>query len=178
MADIVSLDISIRQGAEYRAEYQRVKARFVFEALTTGVSDASAPAFPTDLEATVVDNTVTWINKGVWSPDLEPSLSVWLPSTGYSKRAKVITPIDPVDLTGYTGAFQIRDTVEAASPLHSGTVVFGTRVEGKFNMIISTADTTNFTFDEAVYDLELSTAGGEVDFVVRGNALLIKEVTR
>lgn len=179
MSDVISWDIVVRQGAEYRAEYQRVKARYIFEAQTKGTSDASEPTFPTTIDSTVQDNTVLWLNKGLYSAELHPDLGVWLPSYAYAKRSRVITPLDPVDLTGYTGAFQIRETVDAVDPpTYSGTVQFGTRVEGKFNMIIPTADTELFTFKEAVYDLELSNAVGEVDFVVRGRVILIKEVTR
>ena len=45
-------------------------------------------------------------------------------------------------------------------------------------MVIPTADTDDFTFETAPYDLELITAAGEVDFVVRGVATLVREVTR
>jgi hypothetical protein len=176
MSDVVNLDITVRQGAEYRAEYKRVYQRYRFEAATAGTSDASAPTWPTIIDDTVTDNTVTWMNKGLYEETAD--LDVWLPSTGYARRAKIVNPVAAFDLTSYTGAFQIRADVDAATSLHAGTVTFGTRVEGLFSMVIATADTAAFTFDSAVYDLELSTPTGEVDFVLRGNVHLIKEVTR
>lgn len=175
MSDIINLDIAIRQGAQYQADYKRVLARYLFEAAVAGTSDASAPTWPTTIDSTVADNTITWINKGVYT---DVDVDVWLASTAYARRAKVITPVSSFDLSNYTGAFQLRATVDTATTIHAGTVTFGTRVDGLFSMVISTIDTAAFTFDTAVYDLELSTAAGEVDFVLRGTATLIKEVTR
>jgi len=178
MSTVINRDIRIRQGAEYRDDFQRIEARYLFEALNAGVSAASAPVFPTSLDETVSDNGISWINKGVWRSELHPEVLVWLPSTTYSKRSKIVTPVVPVDLANYTGAFQIRATVSAATPLHSGVVQFGVRSNGEFSMVISTADTAALDFERAVYDLELSTSLGEVDFVIRGTAFLTKEVTR
>lgn len=178
MSDVIYRDICIRQGAEYRAEYQRIESRYLHEARNAGTSDASAPAFTSVLDSTVLDNDITWLNKGLWDEDEQPDVDVWLASTAYARRAKVVSPIVAVDLTGYTGDFQIRATIDAVAALYTGTVQFGTRSEGKFNMIIPTADTAAMTFDNAVYDLELSTAASEVDFVVRGAVVLLKEVTR
>lgn len=175
MSDVINLDISIRQGAEYREEYKRVLQRYLFEAAVAGTSDASPPTWPTTIDATVADNTVTWVNKGVYD---DTDMNVWLASTAYARRAKVLTPVTAVDLTGYTGAFQLRSTIDAATSLYAGTVTFGTRSEGLFSMVIPTADTAAFDFSTAVYDLELSTAAGEVNLVLRGTAALIKEVTR
>jgi hypothetical protein len=175
MSDIINLDISIRQGAEYRETYKRVLARYLFEAAVAGTSDASPPTWPTTIDSTVADSTVTWVNKGVYE---DTDVNVWLPSTAYARRAKVLTPVSAFDLSNYTGAFQIRSTIAATTTLYTGTVTFGVRAEGLFSMVIPTADTAAFAFDTAVYDLELSTAAGEVDFVLRGTASLIKEVTR
>jgi len=178
MSDVFYRDIVIRQGAEFRAEYQRTLARYVHEAIVAGTSGVSAPTFPTALHATVVDSSVTWINRGVWEDEREPDLLPWLPSTAYVRRTRVVTPVEAVNLTNYTGAFQLRSTVDAAATIYAGTVQFGTRANGEFNMVIPTADTDDFTFETASYDLELTTGGGEVDFVVRGTAQLIREVTR
>lgn len=178
MSAVVSLDFCLRQGAQHLAEYQRVEARYLFETLNAGISGASAPAFAPEIDSTVVDGTVTWINRGQWSPDVHPQVNTWLALRSYGRRAKVATPIVPVDLTGYTGDFQIRATVDAATAIHSGVVTFGTRANGEFKMQIATAVTRAFTFDEAEYDLELISPASEVDFVLRGTVRLIKEVTR
>ena len=178
MSTVINRDIVIRQGAEFRDELQRYSPRYVFEATVAGTSGSSAPTFPTTVDGTVVDSTVTWVSKGLWSPELDSDKDVWLASTVYARRAKVVTPVVPVDLTGYTGAFQIRATLTATAALHTGTVTFGTLANGEFNMIITTVATAALSFDSAVYDLELSTSSGEVDFVLRGNVTMIKEVTR
>lgn len=181
MSAVIALDICIHQGAQYFAEYRRVEARYLLEALSGGVSSAAAPDFLgllPEIDSTIADGAITWINRGRWSPDVHPDVDVWLPSRSYGRRAKVVTPTVPVDLTGYTGDFQLRATTDSPLALHTGVVTFGVRTNGEFKMIIATAVTRTFTFNNAVYDLELITPEAEVDFVLKGNARLSKEVTR
>lgn len=88
----------------------------------------------------------------------------------------------PVDLTGFTARMQIRETVESATVLHSlttenGGIALG-GVAGTISLLISATDTAAFTFDTAVYDVELISAGGIVTEVACGGITIGDEVTR
>lgn len=88
----------------------------------------------------------------------------------------------PVDLTGYTARMQIRATLEDATVLVSlttenGGITLGATA-GTIALLITAAATTLLTFSNAVYDLEIISAGGIVTRLLSGNIILSKEVTR
>lgn len=88
----------------------------------------------------------------------------------------------PVNLTGFTARMQIRETVESTTVLHSlttenGGITLG-GAAGTIALTISATDTAAFTFDTAVYDLEVVSGGGVVTEVASGAVLTNDEVTR
>ena len=88
----------------------------------------------------------------------------------------------PVNLTGFTARMQIRETVESTAVLHSlttenGGITLG-GAAGTIALTISATDTAAFTFDTAVYDLEVVSGGGVVTEIASGAVLMNNEVTR
>lgn len=88
----------------------------------------------------------------------------------------------PVNLTGFTARMQIRETVESTTVLHSlttenGGITLG-GAAGTIALTISATDTAAFTFDTAVYDLEVVSGGDVVTEIASGAVLMNNEVTR
>lgn len=86
----------------------------------------------------------------------------------------------PVDLTDYTAKIQIRETKESTDILYDSTVTDDISlgdVTGIITWTLTTAQTTQFTFDSAFYDLEL-TKDAETTRFIEGRVYLSKEVTR
>jgi hypothetical protein len=93
----------------------------------------------------------------------------------------------PVDLTGYSAQMQIRpdfadftDTkyITLSSSLDvdgSGLVIDG--ASGSIQVIMASAKTEEFDFDEGVYDLELY-SGDTVTRLLEGKVKVSREVTR
>jgi hypothetical protein len=99
---------------------------------------------------------------------------------------------NPVDLTGYHARMQIRETIASSTvicSLSSSREADGTGLNlsgstgllplasGSIGIYISAASSSGFTFDTAVYDLEL-VSGSEVTRLLQGTIKLDKEVTR
>lgn len=90
----------------------------------------------------------------------------------------------PVDLTGYTARMQMRRNVNSTEALiemtdANGRLVFDAdRTTGKLQMVLSAADTAALSAPNAVYDLELISAGGVVTRLLEGAVAISKEVTR
>ncbi len=99
---------------------------------------------------------------------------------------------NPVDLSGYQARMQIRETIASSTVicrLSSSLDADGTGLNlsgsagtlplasGSIGVYISAASSSGFTFDTAVYDLELVT-GGTVTRLLQGTIKLDKEVTR
>jgi len=88
----------------------------------------------------------------------------------------------PVDLTGYSARMQIRETLESDTVIHeltteNGGILIGDE-PGQFTLYISAMDTADFTFESAVYDLELIAPDGDVTRILAGDVTLSREVTR
>jgi hypothetical protein len=89
----------------------------------------------------------------------------------------------PINLTGYTAKMQVRERVR-----DSDVVLECSTSNGRITLGGSAGTITIVAQDEvtvllsempkAVYDLELTSAGGEVTRLLRGNAEIIGEVTR
>ncbi len=89
---------------------------------------------------------------------------------------------NPIDLTGYTARMQIRATVDDSTVIHelsttNGELVLG-GVAGTITFGIPATTTASFTFQEAVYDLELTALDGTVTRLLKGSVYLSPEVTR
>jgi hypothetical protein len=100
----------------------------------------------------------------------------------------------PVDLTGYNGKMMIRSSYADSNPityavLSSSLAADGTGLNfsgsngdtpptsGSISIIISAVSSSNFTFNTALYDLEI-TSGSIVTRILEGQVSISKEVTR
>jgi hypothetical protein len=100
----------------------------------------------------------------------------------------------PVNLTGYSGKMMIRSGYADANPttyaiLSSSLAADGTGLNfsgsngitppasGSIGVVISAVSSSNFTFNNALYDLEI-TSGSIVTRILEGQVSLSKEVTR
>lgn len=84
-----------------------------------------------------------------------------------------------VNLTGYTARLQVRDRVggEVLLDLSTGDGITLGGPAGTIALAISAVDTAALRFSQAVYDLELTSAGDEVTRLMQGKVLLSPEVT-
>jgi hypothetical protein len=88
----------------------------------------------------------------------------------------------PVDLTGYSAAMQIRRTVESADALlsltdDSGGGLIITPLLGKIEINIDAADTSSLPAGSFVYDLIISSASVS-DRILQGRCIVSPAVTR
>lgn len=88
----------------------------------------------------------------------------------------------PVDLTGYTARMQIRPTVTDPTIIielntTNGGIALGAAA-GTINLLITAVQSALFTFQNAVYDLTLTSPTGVVTNLLAGNVSLTLEVTR
>lgn len=98
----------------------------------------------------------------------------------------------PIDLTNYHGRMQIREAIGSATAiinLSSSRDADGTGLNfsgsngttplasGSIGIYISAASSSGFTFNEAVYDLEI-VSGSYVTRLLEGRVKLSREVTR
>lgn len=83
-----------------------------------------------------------------------------------------------IDLTGYTGAAQIRKEHTSNTAAAAFTVTI-TSANGQVDMSLTAAQTANIVAGEYVYDCELTlTASNVVSRIVEGKVLVTPEVTR
>jgi hypothetical protein len=100
----------------------------------------------------------------------------------------------PVNLTGYSGKMMIRSNYADQNPityaiLSSSLAADGTGLNfsgsngstpptsGSIGIVISAISSSNFTFNTALYDLEI-TSGSVVTRILEGQVNISKEVTR
>lgn len=89
----------------------------------------------------------------------------------------------PVSLVGYTAQLQIRENIDSTTIIHEMTSATNGGIKLNLNdstifLSIPASVTRNFTFDTAVYSLELTSSGGTVIPFMSGNMSLVREVTR
>jgi hypothetical protein len=102
---------------------------------------------------------------------------------------------NPIDLTGYQARMQLKDSAGGSTTyitlsssydacgtgLHmSGSGDLNPPTSGTIGVYISAKSSSMLTFDQAAYDLEISSGSGDCYIVTRlieGNVKLIKEVT-
>lgn len=86
-----------------------------------------------------------------------------------------------INLIGYTARMQIRENLEDTAFIHEATTENGGitlgDAAGTITLNITATDTAAFTFDTAVYDLELI-SGANVTRLLKGDVTLSLEVTR
>ena len=88
----------------------------------------------------------------------------------------------PVDLGGYSARMQLRAELPSAAAIielssSNGRIVL-TPATGQLQLQLTASETAALSFEAAVYDLEITSAGGEVIRVLQGNVTLSLEVTR
>lgn len=193
-------DLNVPQGATFEEEFRWLKPRFRFEAIVAGTSGASAPAWPPNECDTIVDNTVTWINRGPYDPNdvTQAKIDCWLPSKVYTLGTIVRTPDDPNDITGYTAKLDVRpDKDDTGTPLLSITETIdqttgfirigdtgGDATTGLFSIVFQAPAFLTATFSSAVYDLLLTSPvdapeflSGRTTRILGGRVVLSKDVT-
>jgi hypothetical protein len=88
----------------------------------------------------------------------------------------------PIPLTGYTALMQIRETIESTTVIAELSTANSRIIIDPVNFTIqikmSAALTGTFTFDSAVYSMELTDNQGTVYPFLSGSVSLTKEVTR
>lgn len=96
----------------------------------------------------------------------------------------------PVDLTGYDVRMQIRSSYDSAvlASLTSGSGDFvvsvppdaadGVTDKNQIKLTISATNTAAYTFDQALYDIELESGTGVVTRLLQGKIKLSREVTK
>lgn len=88
----------------------------------------------------------------------------------------------PLDLTGYTGAAQLRKTAGDPAPAldlstqNGGIIIDGPA--GKITMYAPSVDTEKLVADKYVYDLEITDTQGDVSRLVEGIITISKGITR
>lgn len=106
-------------------------------------------------------------------------------SLGYTAYTSggVVEYNTPVPLVGYTALMQIRETLDSTTVIHQMTSAAGGGIQintsdSTIFLTIPSSITTGFTFDSAVYSLELTNSSGVVTPFMAGNLTLVREVTR
>jgi hypothetical protein len=84
----------------------------------------------------------------------------------------------PVNLTGFTAAMQFRPFVLSTTILYDATpdIVLG-GIFGTIFLTIDAADTESFTWFNGVYDLLMTSAGGQVTRLLQGTVTISSGVT-
>ncbi len=104
-------------------------------------------------------------------------------ATGYTAYTSggVLEYNQPVDLAGYTARMQLRAKLEDSTVIHELTTENGgitiNNTSKTVTLNINAATTSGFSFQTAVYSLELVTGATVVPFA-NGSITLVKEVTR
>ena len=105
-------------------------------------------------------------------------------SLGYKEYISggVVEYNQPVDLAGFTARMQLREKLDSATVIVELTTENGGIVVDNTTKVISlqipAAATALYTFNSAVYSLEMVSGGGQVTPFASGTITLVKEVTR
>lgn len=85
----------------------------------------------------------------------------------------------PVNLTGYTASMQIRQFALSPTVLYdaSNDIVLG-GVFGTITLTIDATDTEGFTWWQGVYDLLLTSSGGQVTRLLTGSVTVSQGITQ
>lgn len=86
----------------------------------------------------------------------------------------------PVSLAGYTARMQIKETVDSEDAIVTLTSSDGITIDDTdktISILIAATATDDLVPDQAVYDLEMVSAGGVVKKILRGTVTIQDEVT-
>lgn len=148
-----------------------------------GIPDGSVPVFISHVKGATRVNTKpgapvlsTYIDVDNFFVDADTVGQTYTASTG------LVTYYAPTDLTGYTARMHIREEVDSTTPIieltsTGGDITLDVLV-GKITVTISATVTATFTFETAVFDIELEDGSGEVTRIAEGEVTLSTEVTR
>lgn len=93
-----------------------------------------------------------------------------------------ITYHKPSDITNFTARMQIREKWHSKDFIHELTTENGgitlTVEDASIEITVNPADTESFTFNKAVYDIEMISPGGDITRIIEGTITLHKEVTK
>lgn len=196
-------DLILKQGETFQRVVRWEGGSFTYKAIT-GITKAAPPVVTTLAAHGIPDQwRVAVIGVGGMreiNADNDPAAeSDFRPATVLSVNTVEFNDVDaslfgtylsggylkyhtPVDLTGYTARMDIRDSVDASAVLLSLTTVNGRiaidTAAKTITLTISATDSAAITWQNAVYDLELVSAGGIVTRVLSGSIEVSKEVTR
>lgn len=84
---------------------------------------------------------------------------------------------DVLDLTGYTSSAQIRKTYSSSSVSETFTTSISAAV-GQVTLSLNDTQTTGLESGRYVYDLNVTSSGGQTTRVVEGQAIVTPGVTR
>jgi len=86
-----------------------------------------------------------------------------------------------VNLTGYSGRLQVRETHDSPDfivSLTNGNGITMGGSAGTIDILIADSVTANFIIGDHVYDLEIESSGGITDRLIEGRFNVTPEVTR
>ena len=93
-----------------------------------------------------------------------------------------ITWIEPTDITDFTARMQIREKWHSTTFIHELTTenagIVLTVADASIILTIPPATTELFTFNQAVYDVEMISSAGDITRIFEGIVTLHKEVTK
>lgn len=191
------LDLEIKQGETFEKSlnwYGGGKVCKLIEALTPGcptLITITGHGLPSVSDTPVFISHVKGATRANTKPD-KPALATYIDANSfyvdvdtvdqdYKASTGLVTYYAPKDLTSWTARMQIRESIDDATVIQdlvTPTDIAISANDAKITITISAADTANFTFDSAVYDLELIDVSGKVTRLVEGDITLCKEVTR
>lgn len=88
---------------------------------------------------------------------------------------------DPINLTGFSAAMQVRQTYRSTTPVVSVLSGSGITLGGALGTIairVPATSTDDIKAGRYVYDFELTSGGGEVTRLIEGTLTVTPEVTR
>lgn len=83
---------------------------------------------------------------------------------------------DPINLTGYTGAAQIRKHYTSSNSTSFSVALGG--VNGTVDLSLTPTQTSNLAAGRYLYDVELTSGSGTVSRIVEGIVTVAPQVTR
>lgn len=89
----------------------------------------------------------------------------------------------PIDLTSCEIRLGIKDQITDTTFLKfldngvNGGITVTNALQGTFRIYISPIETAAFTFNRAVYDLEVQFPNGDIERLIKGRVLVSREVT-
>jgi hypothetical protein len=99
----------------------------------------------------------------------------------FSKTISVAVDGQPLDLTGYSAALQVRETYDSASTvvsLTNGSGITLGGVLGTINIVVASTATAAIPAGYYLYDLEITTGAGVKDRLIEGKFTVTPEITK